>query len=806
MDVDQYVQVDIVDESEQTFLNISSMLSDLIINVTATHRVLSQHFMDNNIKQVCTHPEHPEMLSSPVYNNAKVNLDNIVTLNQVQDNCSTVDITSLLKNTIVDKFPLKSQLVLYESSGNVISYPFTTNKFTNDEYSRRILNFYGLRVKFLYQCKSRFIQSPFDFNFAYDRQQKFYKTPEILSKDSDLTSFIKKLSVYKQKTAVCYDKDGYQSLGDKFWSIINDSQLLDFVAQTYTSEPETIKIQTLFRELNRTISQLHLNEKFRLFWATTPYGSGQDNVATKMQIIIQDTEYLETQDQVLHFLKEYPEITKENQQKHQFEIIIIENTKLKNPISKILQQQLTLSYIKLDIDEYIAHQFQIIEWTESYHMLPRFTDAFGQEVIQICTKINQTAKFNVSVLCQQFPVQQLFTNKGLQFIVNTDIEYIAKNSQIKFNYKYFLAQLQHQWYYHINQYTMSSIAINDSKLLFTDINYENIRFILQTRPIDKYQYKLIAQIQQTTIPFIYSKCITTEQSGYFFTNNQIQVDCTQPHLNTEQIFNNQEQNIESALLLSNNTFSQFCAIKTYLAKSNVSSTIGRMSRNNISLVRSDFILDSTCLQFIQDLIFDCPNREYFTTAKYNYFQRFCHYEENGIQKAQNFTFLVKMHHNMFFTDYLIFPSAKISWMFGSGDFNVVNQEMQTLYPSTDNHLETLVREGVLFCRMHDECDGLVKKLEFGNTSMLKSDTFRQLDNVNGIIFKMIFQPSLTFNCTLQTFNNDLMKDSQMRAQYVQNGFQEISKIQSIVFSKYQYNILLLVLLISTLLFVILAVM
>ncbi|CAL5982988.1 Hypothetical_protein [Hexamita inflata] len=616
--------------------------------------------------------------------------------------------------------------------------------------------------------------------------------------DSDLVDFIKQLSTIKQKTAACYG-DGYLSLGDKFWSIISDAVLIDFVEHTYQPEPQAITIQSLLDAISKTISSTLNNENFRLYSRNIPYGSGQDNVATKMQIVIQDTEYLETPDQAIHFLEGYPEITKENQQKYQFEVLIIENTKLKNPVSKILQLQLTLSYIKLDIDQYITHQFQIIDSTESYHMLPRFIDAFGQEVIQICTKINQTAKFNVSVLCQQFPVQQLFTNKGLQYIVNTDIEqYIAKNTQIQFNYKYFLAQLQPQWYQHINQYKQSQITINNTSHIFKNIN-GNVRLILRMREIDTIQQSLIIPVQKTILSFQFDNCDSFSTNFVFNSQNQINVDCAYPNQAVSQIFNDQQHNIEAALLLSNNTFSQISTLKAYFQTSKISCVIGRMSGNLMSTTISDFKLDENCKQYIADLVYDYPNKEHFTTSKFNYFQKFCHYQENGIQKAENFTFLVKMHKNMFFTDYVVFPSAKISWMFGSGDFNVINQDMQTLYPSTTNHLQTLVQDGVLLCKLQDECDGLVKRLRFGNTSALKSDNFRQLENVNGIIFKVISQPNITFNCTTQKFNNDLMKDSQMRAEYFQNGFQETSKIKAVTVTSQQHMVFALVIIICVLL-------
>ncbi|CAL6049698.1 Hypothetical_protein [Hexamita inflata] len=137
-----------------------------------------------------------------------------------------------------------------------------------------------------------------------------------------------------------------------------------------------------------------------------------------------------------------------------------------------------------------------------------FDRQITSKVIELTIKNMQKIEGKISFDEQQYwsylsVIQQIFSSVGQQDIVDTGKEQcIAKNTNNKFHYKYFLTQLEPYKFFHLNQYKKSSVVMNG---------------ILH----------LIENILPTASPFIFDKCITPQTTGYIFnTNNKYQVDCS----------------------------------------------------------------------------------------------------------------------------------------------------------------------------------------------------------------------------------------------------------------------------------------
>ncbi|CAL6055358.1 Conserved_hypothetical protein [Hexamita inflata] len=767
--LDSFVQTDTLKSNEEVFNNVSSAIKNLISTTKIAHQKFNQYIIDNNISQICTQTYIPETTQSSEYNNQAINSDNYIASIERTKNCQTIDLILLFKN-ITYNLKQKSIIQFLESSGNTITYPYTSNQLTDMNYNQNILNFYGSRIKFIYPCKSfNSVNQAFDFNFQLNNQQKINHNITDKFQYTKLFDFINQLSSYKQKNAACYG-DQYISMSDKYWSIGVDNELQDFIGKTYSNESKNIKISQLFNAINKTIASIHHNLQLRIYKQNKPYGAGNDRTSSKMQIFIQDADYIETSDYAQELIKQYTEITKENQILCQFEIVMLRNNNLKKPVSELLQKIFTITLMDLEIDQYIEHQFKVMNSTDSYYIIPSSVDCFNQDVIQICSLINQSSKFNVSVICSSIPIQQIFSSVGQQYIVDTEKEqYIAKNTNNIFHYKYFLAQLEPQKFFHLNQYKKSSVVMNGILHLIENIDGYN-RLIIQIREVDDTNYKLTGTVLPAASPFTFDKCITPQTTGFILnTNNKYQVDCSKPSLIFDEIYANPDQNQDAVLLLSDITFNSISFLNSFFGP--VGTVIGRMAQNNMSIMLTDMILSDECMKKVRDMIHEYPNEADFTTNKFHLAQLFCFYEQNGYVKSANFSFMIKAHTNLVITDFIFFPSDSVLDLFEFGVYNLITIDYETLFPVTPNHMQTLFQSGLLLCALTDHPDYLHKQMKFGSISKLKSDVFAELDNLNGIVFTMKPQKIVTFNCSEQYFSNEIMKNSQERADYFLNAFQ-----------------------------------
>ncbi|CAL6010982.1 Hypothetical_protein [Hexamita inflata] len=634
-------------------------------------------------------------------------------------------------------------------------------------------------------------------NFINDKEQKvnFNKT---FFTNTSFNSFINYLSKYKEKSAACYGEQ-YIAMSDSWLAGIDD-EIQNFIENTYQTEQDRnyIKIEHLFEAIDKTFSQISQNELLRIYKEEKPFGTGYEKTCSKTQIILEDVEYLETSDYAIELIKKYPQITKHNQLISYLQILIVTNSSLKNPVSRILQQFVTITEIKLDINEYIAYQLSTVQSTAPYNILPQSEDCFKQDSIQICTKISQMSKQNVSILCSSIPIKQVFASKYNQYIVDTEKEiYLTKSTSNVFHYKYFLSQLDHQQLIHINKHQKAYIISEGKKYIIQ--NFDGfIRLIFQIRDVDTKQHSISSAITPTTVQFTFDECITDKTTGYILnTNQKYKIDCLQPQITFEQIQNNQIQNLEASLLLSDLTFSQMYDLS--IAFGPAGTSIGRIARNNMSIIYTNMRLSQQCQDFIEQKIYDFPNNPDYNTYRFNLDQLFCFYEQDGIIQSQNYSFLIKTHSNMLFTDFVIFPSTAANYIFHYGEYNVITTNSQTIFPIGENHMQVLFSQGALICKLYDQPDYLYKRIQFGNFQKLNSKVFRQLDYLNAIVFKMqsfdfddrqLFSQTKRYNCSLQTFSNEIMKNSQPRPEHYFNTYQpEVTPPDFIADSKQQYVVL-----------------
>ncbi|CAL6060503.1 Hypothetical_protein [Hexamita inflata] len=231
----------------------------------------------------------------------------------------------------------------------------------------------------------------------------------------------------------------------------------------------------------------------------------------------------------------------------------------------------------------------------------------------------------------------------------------------------------------------------------------------------------------------------------------------------------------------------------------VGTSIGRIARNNMSIILTNIILSQQCQEFIREKIYNYPNNPDYNTQKFNLDQLVCFYEQDGTIHSQNYSFLIKTHQNMLFTDFVLFPSSAVENIFHYGEYNLITTNSQTIFPIGENHMQVLFSQGALICKLYDQPDYLYKRIKFGNFQKLNSKVFRQLDYLNAIVFKMqsfdfderqLFSQTKRYNCSFQTFSNEIMKNSQQRPEHYFNTYQpEITHQNFIANFKQQYIVL-----------------
>ncbi|CAL6017520.1 Hypothetical_protein [Hexamita inflata] len=601
-------------------------------------------------------------------------------------------------------------------------------------------------------------------NYIIDSEQKFHLNQTHNINESDLTRFISQLSDYKEKIVACYDEQ-YLTIGERLQSPGTHDQVLTFISRNYNETVTTITIESLLDALNRTISSFYLNQQQRIYKRNIPVGSGigPDGI----QIFIQDTEYYETDDQAVQVLKRYEQINQDNLNMLNFQVIIF-GSQVKRSVANILSRVIFLTRMSIsNLSEYIEHQTQHITTLENYTTIPQSVDILGQHAIQICTTVKRFDDKLGGILCTSVPVTEMFPSKGISYIIDTRKKMlIAKNANVLFNYNYFVTTLQPQHFSHMNQYNKTSIEINGSLYITENINIYT-RLIIQFRNVDKNKYKLIQPVQKTQLQFKFDKC--SYGLGFMFnTNNMYQVDCDNPEITTDYIFSSQF-NYEAQLLLSDITFQQLNKLNIWSGNQR---TVGRMTRNNLSTVFSNFVFDSDCWKQIQDNIYNFRDHEDFNTNQFHYNRLSCYYEINNNMILDDFVLLIHAHQNLLFTDFVIYPSSFVQYLFNFGQYNVITSDLETLNKITDNQLQTLFSNGILLCKLYDQPDYLYKGIKLGNLQRINSDIFRHLNYLNGIIFTVIDSPFVNFNCSKQIFSNDLMKNNQDRPYYCINVYHQ----------------------------------
>ncbi|CAL6028919.1 Hypothetical_protein [Hexamita inflata] len=773
-----------VNLGENVFTEVSSKISAVLNEIQKNHAYFNQYLLSNNVSRLCAQATNPSTYQSPVYNNQPVNTDNYLTFINVSQNCSDVDLLSLFKKTHLN-LPTQSTIQYLDHFGNTLTYPFTSNRVKSENINKHTLNFFGTRIKFIYPCKFRknTFNQPVDLNFKANYEQDANYNTSIAFQKSKLTDFVQELSEFKQKIACCYG-DQYITMGDKAWAIGIENELLDFIGRTHSESEQIIQISQVFDAINKTIASIHTNEQFRIYKMNRPYGNGSGCTGSFMHIIVEDSEYIETADQALELLKLYTEINENNKNVYNFEIIVVGEPK-KNSFVQILETVIPVIRMELEIDHYLSHQFKSIDSSYEYYAIPHTIDPFDQEVIQICSLVLPYNSYGV--ICSSIPVSQILAQNGIQYIVDIEKElYLTKNSEILFNYKYFLAQVGPEQIIYFNQFNKTELMFNNQKHFMQNIN-GFIRLILQIREIDTQQYTLISSVNLTNILFTFDQC-AQQTSGYIFNSNRkYTVDCANPSQTVTNIFSNQQDNLEAVLLLSDATFNQLQTVKTYLG---LGVQVGRMSRNNQSIILTDLSLSAECLKEIQDYIYNYPNDEDFTTKRFHLSQLICQQSKGNAVITENFTLLINTHQNFLFTDYIILTSQSVNDFFQLDSYNVLTSELQSILPLTDNHLQLLFTEGALVCKLYDKPDYLHKGITFG--SQKSSEHFLKLQNIDGLLFEMIPKDNVTFNCTSQVFSNEIMKNFQMSSDYYINSFQVENHIRTFRADRLQYIIVIAV--------------
>ncbi|CAL5970355.1 Hypothetical_protein [Hexamita inflata] len=556
-------------------------------------------------------------------------------------------------------------------------------------------------------------------------------------------------------------------MGDKVWAIGIEDQVIDFVGRTYSNATKS-NISQLFEALNKTIVSIHHNEQFRVYKQNHPYGSGQTLGSASMQIFIQDTEYTESKDvEAIQQLKLYSEINMNNQMLYNFQVLIF-GQQVQNSVFDILSTVLQITRIDITIDKYIQYQMKTILSSDQYFLTPSDKDCFSQDSIKLCSLVYSN-QVNIGIICSSIPIIQIQSSLGLQYIVDTQKEIcLSKNNGKIFDYKYFLATCNSQHLIHFNQFKRTKISFNNIQHYFENIN-GYLRLILQMREIDVSVYKLNSKIVKTTKYFSIDKCIQKQTAGFIFnTNNKYNIDCQQiDKTMEEQILN--DDNVEASILLSEQSFNQLFNLQNYLG---TDVTVGRVARNNESVILQDRIYSEDCWQIILDIIYDYPNDPYFKRNQFHFdsIESVCTYYQGKQLISDNITLLIYTHNNYLFTDVIILSQAKAAEILQLGNYNIVTPEMFFVIPITDNHLQLLFQEGALICKLYDMPDYLHKEIQLSSMSNMYSNNIKQLDYIDAIVFNMISVDNITFNCSDQVFSNEIMKNSQERADYFINTF------------------------------------
>ncbi|CAL6047329.1 Hypothetical_protein [Hexamita inflata] len=766
-ELQSFVQSVQSDNGQDIFVNISTNILRVVNGISNSHAYFNKLISDSNATRLCTNLQIPSQYNSSVFNGNLVNDSSYSYTSNTSQNCMNLNLTATF-HQMQSNNSQKSIIQYMELSGNTITYPYTSNNIPVSNLNKQILNFYGTMVKFIYPCRQfNAFEQPFDVNYRINNEQKFDFNSSEQFRESTVTEFIQELSEFKQKMAACYGEE-YLSLGDNgVWAIGIEKEVIDFVGKTYEENQQIAHSKQLFDAINKTIAAAHHNAKFRVYKHNHPYGQGQSIGAASVQLFIKDCEFYETVEDALKIMAQYTEITANNQLLYNFEVIIFNQINNSNKsIYKLLSSVLNVTRIELKIDAYIAYQTRVLYTTDNYYLIPQSIDVFQQNVVQICSLVNSQNSL-AGVICTSIPVQQLTTNQAQQYIVDTEKEScLTKNTDDPFDYKYFLATCEGQYLIHFNQYKRTSVKIKEQNHYFENIN-GYLRLIIKVREIDTYQYSLISSVSPTNVQFTFDQCVTQQTAGYIFNSNKkYNIDCANPSQTVTDIFSNQQDNLEAVLLLSDATFDQLQNLKSYLG---LGVQVGRMSRNNLSTTLSDLTLSTTCLQQIQDYIYNFPNDEDFETGTFHLNQLTCQHNKNNQVKTENFTLLLNIHKNYLFTDYVLFSRDFAAAFFQLSSFNVLSPEMESVVPFNNSHLQLLFTEGAVLCRLIDKPDYLHKNIQFGSRD-LKSAHFQHLKNMRGILFEMIPQDTITFNCSSSTFSNELMKNMQERADHYANAF------------------------------------
>ncbi|CAL6104176.1 Conserved_hypothetical protein [Hexamita inflata] len=764
----QYLDETKQDQGEIIFQNISNKILTIINSVKMSHEKFNDVLNINNITNLCTNASTLNTTTSKQYNMFPVNENAYISTLNISKQCKNLDVTQLLKNVQeLNNLTNKSIIQYFDISvNNTITYPYTSAPIPAININKLILNYYGNLVKFIYPCRSSnpFAQ-PIDLNYKHNNEQKIQYNSSQQFQESILTKFIQELSDYKQKEAACYGEE-YITMGDKVWAIGIEDQVIDFVGRTYSNATKS-NISQLFEALNKTIVSIHHNEQFRVYKQNRAYGSGQTLGSASMQIFIQDAEYMESKDEALQLLKLYSEINMNNQMLYNFEVLIF-GQQVEKSVFDILSTVLQISRIDITIDKYIQYQMRTILSSDQYFLMPSEIDCFSQDSIKLCSLVYSN-QINIGIICSSIPILQIQSSQGLQYIVDTQKEIcLSKNSGIIFDYKYFLATCDSQHLIHFNQFKRTKISFNNIQHYFENIN-GYLRLILLMREIDISVYKLNSQIVKPTKPFSIDKCIKIQTSGYIFnTNNKYNIDCQQVDKTIEeQILKN--DNVEATLLLSELTFDQLNNLKNYLG---ADVTVGRVARNNESVILQDRIYSEDCWQIILDIIYEYPNEPYFQKNQFHFdsIESQCTYYQGQQLISENITLLIYTHNNYLFTDVIILSQEKAVEILQLGSYNIITSEMYFVIPVTDNHLQLLFQEGALVCKLYDMPDHLHKEIMLGSISNIYSNQIKQLANIDAFVFNMVLVDKITFNCSDQVFSNEIMKNSQERADYFINTF------------------------------------
>ncbi|CAL6046987.1 Hypothetical_protein [Hexamita inflata] len=77
----------------------------------------------------------------------------------------------------------------------------------------------------------------------------------------------------------------------------------------------------------------------------------------------------------------------------------------------------------------------------------------------------------------------------------------------------------------------------------------------------------------------------------------------------------------------------------------VGTSIGRIARNNMSIILTNIILSQQCQEFIREKIYNYPNNPDYNTQKFNLDQLVCFYEQD---------FQIQIPHSVSFNSFRLY--------------------------------------------------------------------------------------------------------------------------------------------------------